>query len=155
MGGPFKNILAAVAGITEPATGAKDKILESVMERNIRYACEIARLEQSRLTLIHVVTLPAVVEPGFPIDPKPFEQAGMKILENAKKIAKDNGVDAETILETTYGNPAQKILRTVEEKKFDLIVVGSRGHGLLRNILIGSVAAQVVRNAPVPVLVVR
>jgi nucleotide-binding universal stress UspA family protein len=109
----------------------------------------------SKLTLIHVVTLPAVVEPGFPIDPKPFEEAGLRILENAKKISTDKGVDSETVLETTFGNAAQKILRVAEERAIDLVVIGSRGHSRLRNLLVGSVCDTVVRNAPCPVLVVR
>lgn len=125
------------------------------MERNIDYASDVAKVMNSKLTLIHVVTLPAVVEPGFPIDPRPFEEAGMRILENAKKIAMDKGVESETILETTFGNAAQKILKVAEERKTDLIIIGSRGHSRLRNLLVGSVCDTVVRNAPCPVLVVR
>jgi len=125
------------------------------MERNVNYACDVAKVMNSKLTLIHVVTLPAVVEPGFPIDPKPFEDAGQKILENAKALAKDRGLESETILETTFGNAAQKILKAAEDKKIDLIVIGSRGHSRLRNLLVGSVCDTVVRNAPCPVLVVR
>ena len=125
------------------------------MERNIDYACDFAKTMDSKLTLIHVVTLPAVVEPGFPIDPRPFEEAGRRILDNAKKIAMDKGVESDTILETTFGNAAQKILKVAEEKKIDLIIIGSRGHSRLRNLLVGSVCDTVVRNAPCPVLVVR
>jgi nucleotide-binding universal stress UspA family protein len=125
------------------------------MERNIDYACDFAKTVDSKLTLIHVVTLPAVVEPGFPIDPRPFEEAGHRILENAKKIAMDKGVESDTVLETTFGNAAQKILKVAEEKKVDLIIIGSRGHSRLRNLLVGSVCDTVVRNATCPVLVVR
>lgn len=125
------------------------------MERNIGYACDVTKTMNARLTLIHVVTLPAVVEPGFPIDPKPFEDAGLRVLENAKEIAKERGIEVETVLETTFGNAAQKILKVAEERKIDLIVIGSRGYSRLRNLLVGSVCDTVVRNAPCPVLVVR
>lgn len=125
------------------------------MERNIDYACDVTKIMNAKLTLIHVVTLPAVVEPGFPIDPKPFEDAGLRVLENAKGIAKERGIEAETVLETTFGNAAQKILKVAEERKIDLIVIGTRGHSRLRNLLMGSVCDTVVRNAPCPVLVVR
>jgi nucleotide-binding universal stress UspA family protein len=123
--------------------------------RNIGYACDVTKTMNARLTLIHVVTLPAVVEPGFPIDPKPFEDAGLRVLENAKEIAKERGIEVETVLETTFGNAAQKILKVAEERKIDLIVIGSRGYSRLRNLLVGSVCDTVVRNAPCPVLVVR
>jgi nucleotide-binding universal stress UspA family protein len=104
---------------------------------------------------VHIVTVPTVAEPGLVIDLKPFEEAGSKIIEKAKKIAKDQGVDAETKIGTTYGNPAHEIIKTAGEGKFDLIVIGARGHSLLRNLMIGSVTDTVVRNASCPVLVVR
>jgi nucleotide-binding universal stress UspA family protein len=148
-------ILVAVAGYTDPATGKRDGVLETVMERNMRYACDLAKYMGSKLTLIHVAALPIVVDPGFALNPKPFEEAGRRTLEDAKKIAIDMGVEAETILETSFGNPAQKIIQVAEERKFDLITISSRGHSYLRSLVMGSVCDAVARNAPCPVLVVR
>lgn len=125
------------------------------MERNISFACDVARSMESKLTLIHVVTLPMAVEPGFPIATRPFEEDGLKTLEKAKKIVRDQGMDAETKLGKAFGNPAQEILKTAEEGKFDLIIIGAKGRSLLRNVMIGSVCDTVVHNAPCPVLVVR
>jgi nucleotide-binding universal stress UspA family protein len=151
----FKNVLVAVAGYTDPATGKTDNELETVMERNIRYACDLAKATGSKLTLIHVAAIPPVLQPGVPMDPRPFQEAGRSILEDAKKIANDNGVDAETMLETTFGNPAQTIIQAAEKGGFDMITISSRGHSLLRNLLLGSVCDAVTRNAPCAVLVVR
>jgi len=86
---------------------------------------------------------------------KPYEDAGARILENARMIAKDMAVEAGTILETCYGNPAQRIIQVAEERKFDLITISSREHSLLHSVLLGSVCDTVTRNAPCPVLVVR
>jgi nucleotide-binding universal stress UspA family protein len=155
LGKIFKSILVAVAGYTDPATGKTDDVLETVMERNIRYACDLAKATGSKLTLIHVAAIPPVADPSVLLDPRPFQEAGRSILENAKKIAKDNGVDAETILETSYGNPAQTIIQAAEKGGFDMITISSRGHSLLRNLLLGSVCDAVTRNAPCAVLVVR
>jgi nucleotide-binding universal stress UspA family protein len=105
--------------------------------------------------LIHVAAVPPVVPSGLPVDPEPFQEAGRKILEDAKKLAKDNGVEAKTILETSFSNTAEKIIQAAEGGKFDMITISSRGHSLLRNLLIGSVCEAVTRNAPCPVLVVR
>jgi len=138
----MKNILVPVDG-------------SPYMERNITYACDVAKSMGSKLTLLHVATAPTVTEPGLVIDLKPFEAAGWKIIEKAKKVAKDQGVDAGTESRTTYGNPAHEIIRTAEEGKFDLIVIGAKGHSLLRNLMIGSVTDAVVRNASCPVFVVR
>jgi len=151
----FKNILVAVAGYTDPATGKRDNVLETVMERNIRYACVLAKDSASKLTLIHVTAMPTTIEPGFAMNTEVFEEAGRKILEDAKKIARDMGVEAETILETSFDNIAHKIIQVAEEKKFDLITISSRGHSYLRSLVIGSVCDAVTRNAPCPVLVVR
>jgi nucleotide-binding universal stress UspA family protein len=155
LGKTFKSILVAVAGYTDPATGKTDDVLETVMERNIRYACDLAKTTGSKLTLIHVAAIPPIVHPGIPMDPRPFREAGRSILEDAKKIAKDNGVDAETMLETTFGNPAQRIIEAAEKGGFDMITISSRGHSLLRSLLLGSVCDAVTRNAPCTVLVVR
>jgi nucleotide-binding universal stress UspA family protein len=151
----FKNILVAVAGYTDPATGKKDNVLETVMERNIRYACDLAKDTGSKVTLIHVTTLPTMIEPSLVTNFGLFEEAGRRILEDAWKIAKDMGVEAETILETSFGNVAQKIIRVAEDEKFDLITISSRGHSLLSSVLLGSVCDAVTRNASCPVLVVR
>jgi nucleotide-binding universal stress UspA family protein len=151
----FKRILVAVAGYTDPATGKRDNVLETVMERNIRYACDLAKYTGAKLTLVHVTTLPTVVEPGFAMSSEAFEKAGRAILEEAKKIAKGMGIEADTDLETSFGNVAHKIIQVAEDEKFDLITISSRGHGLLSSVLLGSVCDAVTRNAPCPVLVVR
>jgi nucleotide-binding universal stress UspA family protein len=151
----FKNILVAVAGYNDPATGKRDGVLETVMERNIRYACVLAKDSGAKLTLIHVSTMPTVIAPGLAMDTKVFEEAGRKILEDAKKIARDMGVKAETILETSFGNVAHNIIQVAEDGKFDLITISSRGHSPLSRVLLGSVCDAVSRNASCPVLVVR
>jgi len=126
------------------------------MERNIRYACNLAKLGASRLFLIHVISLPIVISADFGVVPaKPFEDAGKRIVENARRIAKRMGVEPSTILERCYGNPAQKIIQVAEDGRFDLITISSREHSRLHNVLLGSVCDTVTRNAPCPVLVVR
>jgi nucleotide-binding universal stress UspA family protein len=53
------------------------------------------------------------------------------------------------------GRPASVIVNEAAERRTELIVVGSRGLGPLRSMLLGSVSAEVVDHAPCPVLVVR
>ncbi len=52
------------------------------------------------------------------------------------------------------GSAATEILAEIEERQPDLVVVGTHGYGGLERLLLGSVAARVVRSAPVSVLVV-
>ena len=53
------------------------------------------------------------------------------------------------------GNPVDEINRFVDEKKVDLIVMGTHGRTGLQHLLVGSVAERVVRTATCPVLTVR
>ncbi len=53
-----------------------------------------------------------------------------------------------------YGNPATEILRVAEEQGATLLVMGSHGRGFVPEVFLGSVSHQVVRHAPVPVLLV-
>lgn len=53
------------------------------------------------------------------------------------------------------GNPSEEILRVCKEIKADLIVMGSHGHSLLKDILIGSTARRVVKYSDKPVLTVK
>jgi len=56
---------------------------------------------------------------------------------------------------TTVGTPAAAIVEYAADHDVDHIVVGSHGRGGISRIVLGSVAESVVRNAPVPVTVVR
>jgi len=138
-----------VENILVPIDGSK------VMERNVRFACDLVKIIGGTLTLIHVVILPASMEPGVPIDPTPLEQAGARILEMARKIVESQGCKADTILETDFGNAGHRIVRVAQEKAFSLIVIGARGVSKIANLLLGSVCETVAHNAPCPVLIVR
>ena len=52
-----------------------------------------------------------------------------------------------------YGSPAEQILRVAEEERVNLIVIGAQGKTLGQELLLGSVAYEVVRGATVPVLI--
>lgn len=52
------------------------------------------------------------------------------------------------------GNTAEQIVLEAQTDKSDLIIVGARGHSLLDEILVGSVARGVVKRSPVPVMTI-
>lgn len=63
---------------------------------------------------------------------------------------------AQTVsVEAVAGDPAEQILQFGKDSGADLIVVGSRGHGQLTGLLLGSVAQKVATLAACPVLVVH
>lgn len=55
----------------------------------------------------------------------------------------------------TEGSPARRIIETAEKEGSDLIVMGKIGQSGLKNILVGSVANQVLRHSPVPILMTK
>jgi len=55
----------------------------------------------------------------------------------------------------TIGHAAESIAKTAEEGRFDLLVMGARGHGDLANLIMGSVATKVLASCKVPVLLIR
>jgi nucleotide-binding universal stress UspA family protein len=56
---------------------------------------------------------------------------------------------------TAHGHAADAIAKTADEGKYDLLMLGSHGHGALGNLVMGSVATKVVAQCGVPVLLVR
>jgi nucleotide-binding universal stress UspA family protein len=61
----------------------------------------------------------------------------------------------EVVTEVLRGRPATAIVDAAKAFDADLVVVGSRGHGTVGSMLLGSVSAEVVDHATVPVLVAR
>ena len=74
--------------------------------------------------------------------------------EEAKADAKDQSfVTDETLIKT--GAPAEIIVQTAKEQNCDLIVMGTHGHGTFADVFVGSTAKWVIRQSPIPVLVIR
>ena len=83
------------------------------------------------------------------------QQIGENILDEKKAIFDEVQIPAKTHL-VTKDYPEEYISRMVKKKKFDLVVVGIKGiHSKISQIFLGSVAEDVVKNAPCDVLVIR
>lgn len=82
------------------------------------------------------------------------EALGENILRVAESAARDRGVDntESTLIE---GDPVAEILGCAKRGEVDLIVMGSRGLGELKGLLIGSVSHKVIQLADCPVLTVK
>lgn len=79
-------------------------------------------------------------------------KAGDVVLTHAEESTPD-GIETERVMET--GSPAPVIIDVAEENEVDLIVMGSRGLGLVKGVLLGSVSQYVVENAKCAVMVVK
>ena len=74
--------------------------------------------------------------------------------ENVKASHEGDGFVTDDII-VERGNPVEQILKQVEEKNCDLIVMGTHGQGKLADAMMGSTARRVLRRSVKPVLVVR
>ncbi len=74
-------------------------------------------------------------------------------LEAQATALRDDGLDAEAVL--AGGDPAKEIVAIAERERCDLIAMGTHGHRLLADIVLGSVANTVRHLSMVPVLLVR
>ena len=74
--------------------------------------------------------------------------------EEAKADAEDQTFGTDEIL-IKAGLPAEIIVQTAKERNCDLLVMGTHGQGVIADVLIGSTVKWVVRQSPIPVLVIR
>ena len=94
-----------------------------------------------------------VVAPDTEILESVSTAAGVDTLASAESLLINAGVVYER--EIASGDPAHTIVDIVERYSCDLVIMGARGVGALRNALLGSVSNEVLRAAPVPVMVVK
>ncbi len=146
----------------------------------LRYAIEEATLHHATLTLLHVlsprtetdvyyVTGSPEPPPQGSLDPSVGGRPGVQSPSQPTVVRRDPSEETLTRLrdlmpdtfhgtwdvEIADGKPAEQILRVAQERKADLIVMGTHGRTGLQHIVLGSVAEKVVRLAPCPVLAVR
>jgi nucleotide-binding universal stress UspA family protein len=94
------------------------------------------------------VTDPAELERGWASEHTAARDAIDRLVQ-----ALDVEADIEQVIE--HGDAGAALCRLAEERGVQLLVVGSRGHGVFRRALLGSVSSYAVNNAPCPVFVVR
>ncbi|MNG02498.1 Universal stress protein [compost metagenome] len=75
------------------------------------------------------------------------------IIAEASALLEGSGIRFDS--HTEVGEVVGEIVRAVEEYGCDTVVMGTRGMSKLGNLLMGSVATQVVHEVPVPVLLVK
>lgn len=141
----FHNILVAIDGSPD----AEEALVQAI---------DLAASERARLTLFSSVVMPPTVA-----------YAGVSG-DVVTKITQEAEADTERVLRTALervpgdvsvtsvrsSDPARPaLLRQIKDGGHDLVVMGSRGRGALRSVLLGSVSHFVLDHSPVPVLIVH
>ena len=129
----------------------------------LNYAVTFAQAFGAKITLIHVTPereLDSIRQVSTYFEPgqlenllKERESEDRRQLEEFIPPDLKKGMEVETVHKV--GMPFVEIIRTAKERGVDLIVIGTHGRSGLSHVLFGSVAENVVRQAPCPVLSIR
>jgi len=133
--------------------------------RGLRAAMELAVDQRATVFALHVIddaalmtSLDAAYVPSAYIDRyyDGLRERGRKLLAKAETFARSCGVECKPVLVETMGRSiAQTILRQARTLRAEVIVLGTHGRRGLQRMLMGSDAEEVVRDANVPVMLVR
>lgn len=120
------------------------------------YAASLARLFNAKLYVLHVIANPADRLYGD------LHGEYMALVAGARKKSSELMGKYSAELEQVprheilikEGEAPFEILKTIDEKEIDTVVVGTRGHRSIRHILVGGTTEKLVHSSPCPVIVV-
>jgi nucleotide-binding universal stress UspA family protein len=149
---PLKKIMVAYDG--------SDNALRAVQAAN-----SLAKQNSSELVVVNIVferppdvyspigmNIPA---PDFQDYLKQFENQGTKLVDEVVEKAKLEGIRARGMVLATVTSTVESIIDISEKENVDLIVVGTRGLGGFKKLLLGSVSSGIISHADRSVLLVR
>jgi nucleotide-binding universal stress UspA family protein len=123
-------------------------------EEAFRVACALAKDHAARLHIVHVAVGPPIAPIHMPVSPPLPEDPQAKLEEMLQRFqASAPGLQGDYRI--SQGNAATAIVAAAKELQSELIVMGTHGRTGLGRMLLGSVAEQVLRTAPCPVVTVR
>lgn len=138
------------------------KILSPIDEsenskRAFNYALYLSKNLKGEITILNVADAPPTVyvQSQKVLDEllEKYSKAREKVFDVYRKLAQKEGVEIKT--KVIFGDPGQEIVKFSLKGEFDMIVIGNRGMGHLKEMVMGSVSSTVMRNAKCPVLLVK
>ena len=123
-------------------------------DRAITHAISLAEACNAKLNFLYVANINQLAINACLSDAilEAVTKAGNVILDRAMEMV-PTGIEKDAFSET--GSPAVVILDFATSNNTDLIVMGSRGLGIVKGVLLGSVSQYIVEQARCPVLVVK
>lgn len=140
----FKKILVAMDG-------------SDMSKKAFETALLLAKEHESMLSLMNVGKSLAIPQ-GMVIDSidevyDSMRKEGEELLNKGKWLAESQGVPVD--VHYVEGDPAAQIIKTAKDGHFQLIVIGSRGLGPFKEMMLGSVSHRVSQLSHCPVLIVK
>jgi nucleotide-binding universal stress UspA family protein len=115
------------------------------------------KIQEAKITALYIIEDPPSL---YIYSPKimekvraDYEIAYTKILDRCKEMADKSGINIHTVL--VEGDPASEIMGYSEMEKIDIIIIGSRGMGKFKELILGSVSNKVLHHAKCSVMLVR
>jgi nucleotide-binding universal stress UspA family protein len=134
MSSVYRNILVAVDGSPDA-------------DAALAHATDLARDQRARLTLVTALLASGAAPPRSEV----IKHYAELLRLAAATLPED--VSVTTLL--VEGPPARALVERSKSGAFDLIVMGSHGHGRLHSSLLGCVSQKVMQASPIPVLLIR
>ena len=125
--------------------------------RALDHAIFLAKKAEVHLTAMHIVENPPTVyvESQKLLNEllTKYKAESAKVLDRCKQAAEKSGVNIETVL--AEGDAATNIVGYAQREGFDLVVIGSRGLGKFKEMVLGSTSSKVLHHTKSAVLIVR
>ena len=142
----YQRILVAVDGSSTSRAGLEEAI-------------RLAKVTGGRIKLLHVLNVLIGAEYGLGVNADVVAASlranGAELLDEAAAAVRKSGVPFEQQTVENFGRPADEIVRIAQTWPADLVVIGTHGRRGLKRLAMGSDAELVLRQSPVPVLMVR
>lgn len=142
----FRNILVPIDGSENAA-------------RALAEAIDLATAEHAALTILcawerftwYAATIPTTAIDIDTVDAEAQAEAARIVEEARARVPAPLAVGTRVVCR----HPADAILDEIRTGRHDLVVMGSRGLGGVRSVLLGSVSQNVLHHSTIPVLIVR
>lgn len=115
------------------------------------------------VTLLHIASISKEVSNFSIINTKRVEDEliksnlihhGYHLLLPSKALFEQKGLTIDTLVELS-DDPGESIINIAQDQHFDLIVMGSRGLSVMKELILGSVSSYVLHNAKCPVIIYK
>jgi nucleotide-binding universal stress UspA family protein len=134
-----------------PVDGSENSV------RALEAAIFLSKKIDAHMTVVHVMEKPPTVyiHPQKELEEllQNYRREAEQILEKCKEIGNRNGVELRKVI--IEGDAASEINRFAEKEVFDMIVMGHRGSGRFKKMVLGSVSEKVLHQTKRSVLIIR
>lgn len=124
-------------------------------EKALNYALNMAEKHDAKVEVLTVIDEVKMAPDWAREYSEKLREQGEEVLTStfSKAVKQKPNIKISKCLSEGYAS--EEILKRAEKGHHDLIVMGSRGMGLVRSLFLGSVSSRVVNQAEIPVLIVK